>query len=96
MTRSVSIIIPTFNERENLSVLFERVTAALDSSLAPDERQRLGFSFHWFPADALTDRAEPTMYPDLTQRDAAKKVSRFVKRVIDVFGSATALILLAP
>jgi lipopolysaccharide/colanic/teichoic acid biosynthesis glycosyltransferase len=79
-----------------LPILRSRVTAALDSSLTPDERQRLGLSFHWFPDDALADRTEPTMYPDLIQRDASKKVARFVKRVIDVAGSVLALIVLAP
>jgi lipopolysaccharide/colanic/teichoic acid biosynthesis glycosyltransferase len=83
-------------EQPALSILRGRMTSALDGSLAPDERKRLGLSFHWFPDDALADRTEPTMYPDLTQRDEAKKGSRFVKRVIDVFGSAMALILLAP
>ena len=84
------------DERSALPILRGRLDAALESSLTPDERQRLALSFHWFPDDALPDRAEPTMYPDLTQRDAAKKVARAVKRGIDFFGSALALLILSP
>ena len=84
------------NEPLALPILRARLTTALDSSLTPEERRRLGLSFHWFPDDALADRAEQTMYPDLTQRDASKKVERFVKRVIDVVGSVLALTVLSP
>lgn len=84
------------HERSALPILQGRLTIALESSLTPDERLRLALSFHWFPDDGLPDRPEPTMYPDLTQRDAAKKVARAVKRGIDLFGSATALLILSP
>ena len=88
------------DERSALRILQARVTAALESSLAPEERHHLCLSFHWFPDEGLTDRAAhptiATMYPDLTQRDAAKKVSRVMKRGMDVLGSAMALILLSP
>jgi lipopolysaccharide/colanic/teichoic acid biosynthesis glycosyltransferase len=84
------------DDRLALPILRGRLSAALESALTPEERQHLGLSFHWFPDDALPDRGEPTMYPDLTQRDAEKKVSRAVKRGIDLFGSAMALLLLSP
>ena len=36
------------------------------------------------------------LYPDLVQRDEATRVSRMIKRAIDVVGSAMALIILSP
>src|SRR4029077_10865513 len=57
------------DERLTLPILRGRLSGALESALKSEERQRLGLSFHWFPDDALPDRGEPTMYPDLTQRD---------------------------
>ena len=84
------------DERATLPILRARMTAALESALTPEERQRLGVAFHWFPDDALTEGVAPTMYPEVAQRDAAHKVSRLVKRVIDVLGSGLALVVLAP
>ena len=88
------------DERSALRILRARVTATLESSLASEERHHLCLSFHWFPDEGLTERAEhsasATMYPDLAQRDKTKRISRLVKRGMDVFGSAVALTLLAP
>src|SRR5215467_9984979 len=57
------------DDRSALPIVRARLTAALESTLAPEERRRLGLSFHWFPDDGLPDRVEPTMYPDIAQRD---------------------------
>jgi len=88
------------DERSALPILRARVTGALESSLVPEERLRLCLSFHWFPDDGLTHGAGPptvvTMYPDIAQRDAEKRVSRVMKRGMDVLGSALALIFLSP
>lgn len=90
----------TGDERSAVPILRTRVTAALDGSLGPAERLRMSLSFYWFPDDGQPQEAPPqtvpTMYPDLAERDAAKRVSRVIKRGIDVFGSAMALILLSP
>lgn len=90
----------TGDERSAVPILRARLTAALEGSLSPEERLRLVLSFYWFPDDGPTQEAPPptapTMYPDLAQRDAAKRVSRTIKRGIDIFGSALALILLSP
>jgi lipopolysaccharide/colanic/teichoic acid biosynthesis glycosyltransferase len=84
------------DERSTLPILRGRLTAALESTLSPEQAQGLRVSFHWFPDEGLPDRAEPTLYPDLTQRDAAKKVSRAIKRGIDLFGSALAVLIFLP
>ena len=88
------------DERSAQRTLRARVTGALESNLTPQERRRLCLSFHWFPDEGLTDLAEPptiaTMYPDLARRDAGKRIARVVKRGMDIFGSALALVLLSP
>lgn len=90
----------TADERSALRIVRARLTGALDSALAPHERGRLGLAFHWFPDTGLVEHAERpkiiTMYPDLARRDAAKRVSRVVKRGIDLFVSVTALVVLSP
>jgi lipopolysaccharide/colanic/teichoic acid biosynthesis glycosyltransferase len=90
----------TADERSALRIVRARLTAALDAALTPHERGSLGLAFHWFPDEGLAEPAERpkiiTMYPDLTERDAAERVSRVVKRGIDLVVSATALVLLSP
>ena len=88
-------------DRESiLSALRARVTAALRINLQADELNHVHISFHCFPED-WDDRktALPTvaqLYPDLVRLDEARKVSRVIKRVIDVAGSSMALIVLSP
>lgn len=90
----------TGDERSAVPILRARVTASLDSTLGPEDRLRLSLAFYWFPDDAPTHETPPptvpTMYPDLVERDEAKRVSRVIKRGIDVAGSAMALLLMSP
>jgi lipopolysaccharide/colanic/teichoic acid biosynthesis glycosyltransferase len=80
-----------------LTALRAKVTAALQSDLDPEDLDHLKLSFHCFPEDFETGPPISTkLYPDLAQRDEAKRVSRAIKRAIDVLGSAMALTLLPP
>jgi exopolysaccharide biosynthesis polyprenyl glycosylphosphotransferase len=82
-----------------LTALRVKATAALRSNLSADELNRIRVSFHCFPDDAEDDdTAVPLapLYPDLAQRDQARKVSRVIKRAMDVAGSSMALIILSP
>ena len=88
-------------DRESiLAVLQAKVTAALRSGLNAEELSRIHISFHCFPEDREDHDtgfpASSKLYPDLAQRDQATKVSRVIKRAIDVLGSAMALIVLSP
>jgi exopolysaccharide biosynthesis polyprenyl glycosylphosphotransferase len=40
--------------------------------------------------------SNPTLYPDLARRDSAKKFFCVIKRIMDIVGSALALLLFAP
>lgn len=54
-------------------------------------------TFHFFPEDGETNglAADLNLYPELTQETGARKIGRTVKRTIDVFSAALALILLS-
>ena len=83
---------------ENL--IYRKVTGALRARLDAKQVHRIQFSFHFFPEDCdqadggrLTD-AE--LYPDLFERDEARKVPYLLKRSMDIVGSIVALILCCP
>ena len=82
-----------------LPALRARITAALRSILHTEELDRVRIAFHCFPEDwegHETGLPIAKLYPDLVQRDEARKVSRAIKRATDVLGSALALVLLSP
>jgi lipopolysaccharide/colanic/teichoic acid biosynthesis glycosyltransferase len=77
-----------------------KVTTALRAKLAPDQVDRICISLHLFPEswDKNRENGSPntTLYPDLLERDQARKFSRRVKRAIDIAASITALALCFP
>ena len=90
----------TADKESILGVLRERVTGALRSYLQTEELKQIRISFLCFPEDGNHhDNGLPTrttLYPDLVQRDEERKVSRVIKRAVDVLGSFMALIILSP
>lgn len=83
-----------------LSTILSRVKAILRDELMFDQFNQVTISFHFFPDDwdhASSGRpSNPALYPDLLIRDKRKRSLLIVKRVIDVAGSAMALILCSP
>jgi lipopolysaccharide/colanic/teichoic acid biosynthesis glycosyltransferase len=77
-----------------------KVIAALRSKLSPVHLDQMNISFHFFPENGDKSSpgrlANPEFYPDLLERDEARKFSRFVKRSMDIAGSFVALILCCP
>ena len=77
-----------------------KVKTALRAKLAPDEVDRIHFSLHLFPDSWDKNRenglANATLYPDLLEQDEARKLSRMVKRAIDIVGSIAALMFCFP
>jgi exopolysaccharide biosynthesis polyprenyl glycosylphosphotransferase len=82
------------------STIIARVTDTLRSSLMWEQFNQLNISFHIFPEDwDLKDDqrpSNPTLYPDLSQRDESRKIFRVMKRMMDVVGSICALVILSP
>src|SRR6202007_38781 len=75
------------------------VIASLRSKWSPEQLDQIHFSFHFFPEKEDKSRvgwANAELYPDLFERDEERKFSRFVKRSMDIVGSAPALVLCCP
>jgi lipopolysaccharide/colanic/teichoic acid biosynthesis glycosyltransferase len=83
-----------------LSSMITRVSNTLRATLMPEEFNQVSISFHVFPEDwdHEADRrpTNPTLYPDLNERNEAKKIYHRTKRVMDIVGSLAALTLLSP
>ena len=81
-------------------VIEAKIIAAIDGLLAPDVRKQIEIEFYAFPADRRVDGyrlpIDPELYPDLFDIEEGKKLSLFVKRVIDIAGALCALMLLSP
>lgn len=80
------------------TAILAKVTRTLQVNLGSGEVDRLKISLCRYP-----DEKEPiqridefAFYPDLQKINSASKAGHIVKRVIDIIGSALALVLLAP
>jgi lipopolysaccharide/colanic/teichoic acid biosynthesis glycosyltransferase len=82
------------------TTIISRVTDTLRGSLMWEQFNQLNISFHVFPEDWDFDAngrpSNPTLYPDLSQRDRSRKFFRILKRMMDLAGSLCALAILAP
>jgi len=82
------------------STIIARVTETLQSNLTLEQFSRVNISFHVFPEDWDHDTQEPqnnpTLYPDLSTREDARKSARVLKRMMDVSGSMLALLFFSP
>jgi lipopolysaccharide/colanic/teichoic acid biosynthesis glycosyltransferase len=80
--------------------IIARVTETLRRNLALEQFNRVSLSFHVFPEDWNHDGDQgprnPTLYPDLSEREDAKKASHVMKRMMDMLGSALALLIFSP
>jgi lipopolysaccharide/colanic/teichoic acid biosynthesis glycosyltransferase len=82
------------------STIRSRISSALRDRLNTDQFSRIKFSFHWFPDNwdpQNPDRpSNPTLYPDLEKREKTNRFGRATKRMIDIVGSLSLLLLLSP
>jgi len=83
-----------------LSTILSRVKTMLKNELSYDQLNQVTISFHFFPDDwdsADSGRpSNPALYPDLLTPGNRRKSLLVVKRMIDIAGSAVALVLCAP
>jgi lipopolysaccharide/colanic/teichoic acid biosynthesis glycosyltransferase len=82
------------------ATIITRVTETLRKNLTAEQFGELSLSFHVFPEDwdheGEQRPSNPTLYPDLSQRENATKGLRVMKRIMDVTVSLLALVFLAP
>jgi lipopolysaccharide/colanic/teichoic acid biosynthesis glycosyltransferase len=80
--------------------LLARVTDTLRSNLTFEQFNGVSISFHVFPEDWDHEDGQrpsnPTLYPDISQREGTRKLFRMMKRMMDVAGSLLLLILFSP
>jgi lipopolysaccharide/colanic/teichoic acid biosynthesis glycosyltransferase len=83
-----------------LSTILSRIGTVLRDRLDTDQFSRIKFSFHVFPDDwdpENPDRPSNAMfYPELQKRDTTNRLGRATKRMIDIVGSLSLLLLLSP
>ena len=83
-----------------LNAVQTKTGVALQSELNLRQMNEIHMSFHLFPEEWDSDHpklpADPKLYPDLLQGDGSQRISRAIKRAMDIFGSTMALILLSP
>jgi len=83
-----------------VATMLARVSNSLRENLGLEQFHRVKLSFHVFPEDWDHEGpgrpSNPTLYPDLSDRDDSRKHLHSVKRAMDVIGSGLALLVLAP
>ena len=83
-----------------LSTMLTRVSTTLRDNLTFEQFNQISISFHYFPDDWDQDisgrPSNPTLYPDLSSRENTTRFLSGIKRMMDIVGSALALIICAP
>ncbi len=82
------------------STIITRVTQTLQKNLTLEQFNRVTLSFHVFPEDwdeeSQQGPTNRTLYPDLSRREDGRKLSRTLKRMMDILGSSLALAFFSP
>jgi len=81
-----------------LSTMMNRVSDTLRSNLEFQKVGSIGISWQLYPehSDHQIAAGNPTFYPDLAHRRRTQRVLLTLKRLMDIFGSITAILLFAP
>ena len=81
-------------------VLRNKVEVALSKYLGRERAAKIAISLHLFPETWDGSHADWTadskLYPDLNRKVSRKRLSRVIKRVIDIVGSCALLLVLSP
>jgi lipopolysaccharide/colanic/teichoic acid biosynthesis glycosyltransferase len=92
--------LPVHDKRTVLDTFLTKVTTSLQEELTVEQFNQVTISFHLFPDDWDHDKpgrpSNAALYPDLASHDKGRRGPLAVKRIIDVMGSATFLLLCAP
>jgi lipopolysaccharide/colanic/teichoic acid biosynthesis glycosyltransferase len=90
----------TLEDRGTIDKMTTRLSETLRHHLSLEQFNCVTVSFHVFPEDWQQGSGKrpgnPALYPDLTKRAEAKRVTRALKRAMDIVGSVAALIMCAP
>jgi len=88
------------NQSSIVSTMIARLSDTLRHDLSLEQFNQISISFHVYPEEwdhEVPKRpSNPTLYPDLSKQDNARRLSRTLKRMMDIAGSVAALMLAAP
>ncbi len=80
--------------------LLEKLRAAFQQTVGKEKSSKISVSFHFFPEEyGKSDSnaaANVALYPDISRKEDSKKLAFGIKRAMDVFGSAAALLFFSP
>jgi len=80
--------------------LLEKLRAAFQHSVGKEKSSKISVSFHFFPEEyGKSDSnsvANVALYPDISRKEDSKKLAFGIKRAMDLFGSAAALLFFSP
>jgi aspartate kinase len=81
-----------------LGTIMHRVSEILRNNLSLENSSQMNISLHVFPENWSQDTSagNPTLYPDLEHREQTQRFALAMKRMIDVVGSAAAIVFFAP
>ena len=83
-----------------LSTMLTRVSKILQDSLTFEQFNQIRISFHFFPDkwdhDIAQRPSNPTLYPDLSERDTPHAFLPGSKRMMDIVGSGCRLLICTP
>ena len=82
------------------SRISQKLRAAFLASLGADVASQISLSFHFFPEERVDGDANGSgnnaHYPELSRKKPSRKLALGFKRIMDITGSAFALIVLSP
>jgi lipopolysaccharide/colanic/teichoic acid biosynthesis glycosyltransferase len=83
---------------EILGTMMNRVSQTLHNNLSLEKFSQISISLHVFPEDwdQETSPGNPALYPDLAHREKTQRGALAIKRLMDIVGSATAIVVLSP
>lgn len=83
---------------EILGTMMHRVSQTLRNNLSLEKFSQIGITMHMFPESwsQETSPRNPALYPDLAQREDTQRSALAIKRLMDILGSAGALLVLSP
>jgi lipopolysaccharide/colanic/teichoic acid biosynthesis glycosyltransferase len=80
--------------------LLEKLRNAFQNIVGKEKSSKISVSFHFFPEEYgksdSNSAANVALYPDISRKEDSKKIALGIKRVMDVVGGATALLLFSP
>jgi lipopolysaccharide/colanic/teichoic acid biosynthesis glycosyltransferase len=80
--------------------LLEKLRGSFQHTVGKEKSSKISVSFHFFPEEPGKSESNPeanvALYPDISRKEDSKKLAFGIKRAMDIFGSATALVFAAP